>query len=160
AFDPLARTVEVRRINSGRTVGRYNIPSVGLFVWRLKSYSITRSKPYCLGGAQPNCYTFSVLGQDAPLFIKSEPTQLATQLNVPAPNRRLGFAKSAAGLYGAEKSLVIWADGWAGFDPARPVSVDAIIPADLSGWQYKAPLKHIVVDPILGRFAFPADQLP
>src|SRR5262249_11671265 len=31
AFDPVARTVEVRRINSHRTIGRYNIPSVGLF---------------------------------------------------------------------------------------------------------------------------------
>jgi hypothetical protein len=30
----------------------------------------------------------------------------------------------------------------------------------LSGWQYTAPLKHILVDPVLGRFAFPVDQLP
>src|SRR5439155_7578182 len=37
-FDKLARTVDVRRINSHRTIGRYNIPSVALFVWRLKTY--------------------------------------------------------------------------------------------------------------------------
>src|SRR4029077_14294159 len=39
--DPLAHTVDVRRINSHRTIGRYNIPSVGLFVWHLRSYSVT-----------------------------------------------------------------------------------------------------------------------
>lgn len=31
AFDELAHTVDVRRINSHRTQGHYNIPSVGLF---------------------------------------------------------------------------------------------------------------------------------
>ena len=30
----LTKTVDVRRINSHRAQGRYNIPSVGLFVWR------------------------------------------------------------------------------------------------------------------------------
>ena len=36
--------------------------------------------------------------------------------------------------------------------------VEAIIPADLSDWQYAPPVKHIAVDPVLGRFAFPLDQ--
>ncbi len=44
-FDRLAHTVDVRRINSHRTLGRYNIPSVGLFVWRLKSYWSHRLLP-------------------------------------------------------------------------------------------------------------------
>src|SRR6185437_13084515 len=35
-FDELVHTVEVRSIASHLTQGRYNIPSVGLFVWRLK----------------------------------------------------------------------------------------------------------------------------
>src|SRR5215211_5859583 len=33
-FDGLSRTVDVRRVNSAYTSGLYNIPSVGLFVWR------------------------------------------------------------------------------------------------------------------------------
>src|SRR6266446_484001 len=37
-FDKLAHTVEVRRVNSQRTQGLYNIPSVGVFVWRLRPY--------------------------------------------------------------------------------------------------------------------------
>ena len=35
-FDDVPRTVDVRRIEPGR--GRYNIPSVGIFLWRLQSY--------------------------------------------------------------------------------------------------------------------------
>ncbi|HEU5239491.1 MAG TPA: hypothetical protein VFU37_20335, partial [Pyrinomonadaceae bacterium] len=161
-FDPLAHTVDVRRINSHRTIGRYNIPSVGVFVWRLRSYSITGSRPHCAEDVGPNCYTFSVLGQDAPLFIKPEPepepTHIAEEMNVPAAIRRLAFAKHPKLFYGADKSFAIWTEGWAGFDPEQPVPVEAIVPADLSEWQYAPPLKHIAVDPVLGRFAFPLDQ--
>jgi len=161
-FDPFAHTVEVRRINSHRTIGRYNIPSVGLFVWRLKSYSVTLSLPHCAENAGPNCYTFSVLRQDAQMFIRpepeAEPTHIAEEMNVPAPIRRLAFAKHPERFYGAKKSFAIWAKGWAGFDPAQPVPVEAIVPADLSDWQYAPPLEHIAVDPVLGRFAFPLDQ--
>jgi len=161
-FDPLAHTVDVRRINSHRTIGRYNIPSVGVFVWRLRSYSITGSRPHCAEDVGPNCYTFSVLGQDAPLFVKPEPepepTHIAEEMNVPAAIRRLAFAKHQERFYGAGKSFAIWGEGWAGFDPKQPVPVEAIVPTDLSDWQYAPPLKHIAVDPVLGRFAFPLDQ--
>ena len=36
-FDRLAHTVDVRRIPSARTPGRHNIPTVGVFVWRLRT---------------------------------------------------------------------------------------------------------------------------
>ena len=35
-FDSLARLVDVRRINSPRGTGRFNIPEIGLYVWRLR----------------------------------------------------------------------------------------------------------------------------
>ncbi len=163
-FDRLAHTVDVRRINSGRTIGRYNIPSVGVFVWRLKSYSVTHSPAYCAENAGPHCFTFSVLGQDAPLFIKPvpqpEPTQIARELNVPARIRRRAFLDHKEHFYGAEKSLAIWADGWAGFEGDFPIPARAIIPADLSMWQYVPEPKQIAVDPVLGRFAFPPSQFP
>jgi len=161
-FDPLAHTVDVRRINSHRTIGRYNIPSVGVFVWRLKAYSVTRSRPHCAENVHPNCYTFSALGQDAPLFQKSESetdsSHITEEPNVPAPIRRLAFSKHPDQFYGQGKSFTIWTEGWAGFKPTEPVPIEAIVPADLSDWQYAPPLKHIAVDPVLGRFAFPLDQ--
>ena len=163
-FDRLAHTIEVRRINSHRRKGRYNIPSVGVFVWRLKSYSVTRTPGYCAESAGPHCHTFSVLGQDAPLFIKPEPetdpAHIAIEMNVPAPIRRLALDEDKAAFYGEDKSLAIWVDSWAGFDSTRPVPTSAIIPSDLTDWQYLPPLKHIAVDPLLGRFAFPPSQLP
>jgi len=161
-FDSFAHSVDVRRVNSHRTIGRYNIPSVAVFVWRLRSYSVTRSRPHCEENVHPNCYTFSLLGQDAPLFNKPEaetdPTHIAEEANVPGPIRRLAFEKHPERYYGAEKSFAIWTDGWAGFDSKEPVPVEAIVPADLSDWQYAPPLKHIALDAVLGRFAFPLDQ--
>jgi hypothetical protein len=163
-FDPFARSVDVRRIRSHRTPGRYNIPSVGLFVWRLKSYSVTHSSAFCAEGMGPNCFSFSVLGQDAPLFIKPEPepapTHIAEELNLPAPIRRRAFNKDKDSYYDAAKSLAIWAEGWTGFEEDEQVPAELIVPADLSGWHYAPSSKHIAVDAVLGRLAFPIGQLP
>ena len=96
-FDTLAHTVDVRRIDSTRTPGRYNIPSVGLFVWRLKVYPVTQTPAYCLEQAGPHCYTFSVLGQDTPLYIKpqpeTDPVHIAGEMNLPMPIRRRPFER-------------------------------------------------------------------
>jgi hypothetical protein len=163
-FDLLAHTVDVRRINSHRRKGRYNIPSVGVFVWRLKSYSVTRSPANCAESSGPHCYTFSVLGQDAPLFIKPEPetdpTHIAREMNVPAPIRLLAFHEDKTKFYGGDKSLAIWVDSWSGFDSTEPVPAHAIVPADLTDWQYQPLRNHIAVDPVLGRLAFPPGELP
>src|SRR5262249_36514852 len=99
-FDKIAHTADIRRIDSRRTIGRYNIPSVGLFVWRLKPYSVgaTNGTPaYCAEEIGPQFYTFSVLGNDAQLYIhpqpEDEPTHIAEELNLPAPIRRRAFEK-------------------------------------------------------------------
>jgi hypothetical protein len=163
-FDALAHSVDGRRIDSHRSLGRYNIPSVGVFIWRLKSYPVTNTPAFCAESTGTQCFTFSILGQDAPLFIlpqpRTEATLIAKELSVPGRIHRFTFSEHKKRFYGAEKSLAIWAEGWAGYDPAQPIPADAIIPADLSLWQYVPPLRHIAVDPELGRFAFPPSQLP
>jgi hypothetical protein len=163
-FDSIAHSVDVRRINSGRSIGRYNIPSVGVFVWRLRSYSVTGTPAYCVEDVAPQCYTFSVLGQDAPLFVHpakdADGNRVAGELGLPGRIRRFDFDRHPASYYGLLESLAIWADGWGGFDPSRPLPIAAIIPADLSSWTYVPPAKHVAVDPVLGRMAFPPSQLP
>ena len=163
-FDPLAHTVDVRRIDSNRTVGRYNVSSAAVFIWRLKSYSVTQTPAYCAEEAGPECYTFSVLGQDTPLFIKpetqTEQTFIAEELSVPAAIRRFAFHHHLNSFYGPAKSLAIWADGWPGAGSDSLIPVSAIIPSDLSLWQYTPPAQQIAVDPRLGRIAFPPGQLP
>ncbi|MCX6923047.1 MAG: hypothetical protein NT154_07545 [Verrucomicrobia bacterium] len=91
-FDTLAHTLDVRRIPPRR--GRYNIPNIGIFVWRLNSYPLTDAQPFKLDDRR---YFFSPLGNDTPLFTLPETLEefsgLSTRMNVPEPisRRVLGF---------------------------------------------------------------------
>ena len=164
-FDALAHTVDVRRINSQRSVGRYNIPSVGVFVWRLKSYSVSQTPACCVEAEGPYCFTFSVLGNDAPLYLKPEPetdpTHIADAFNLPVPLCRSALAEHQDRLYGHSKSFFIWTGIQRGQSVVlEPVPPERIVAADLSGWQYLPRRGTVAVDPMLGRIAFPTHQTP
>jgi hypothetical protein len=173
-FDELAHTVDVRRPKSCRTQGLHNIPSIGVFVWRLKSYSVTQTPAYCLEDIGPQCYTFSVLGNDTPLYNlpqpETEPTHIAGELNLPTPISRRAFEdriivdgeikriQASGSYYG--KSLTIWAKGWLKKGSLEAIPKERIIPADLSDWKYETKRGYVAVDPVLGRIVFPENQLP
>ncbi len=161
-FDPFARTVDVRRISSRRSPGRYSIPNIGLFVWRLKAYSVTGAPAYCLDAGQ-NQYTFSVLGNDAPLFNRPEPESspagIANERNLPTRIRRRGLEADKEQYYGAEASFSIRAD-WNGFGMDSDIPAASVISADLTDWRYVPSTGYVAVDPVLGRIAFPPNQLP
>ncbi|MEP6570458.1 MAG: hypothetical protein ABJC10_11855 [Acidobacteriota bacterium] len=152
AFDELAHTVSVRRINSRYATGRYGITNSGLFVWRLNAYPVTRSPAFCLDRVRQH-YTFSMLGNNAPLFTKPiaepDPTHTADEMNVPAPIRRRAFDERTADYYGAGKSLCIWREG-----SDKPISPQRIVVADLSRWAYRPQGDQVAVDPKLGRISF------
>jgi hypothetical protein len=164
-FDEIAHTVDVRRIQSPFDLGRYNIPDVGVFIWRLKSYSVTKTPAYCLEDVGPQCFTFSILGNDTPLYIRPQaesiPTQIAGELNVPAPIRRRA---NKGQYYGEQKSLQLWQGrSGTGHEPRivmEPIPVEKLIVADLTDWQYQTPRDRIAIDPVLGRIAFPSRQAP
>ncbi len=175
AFDPLSHTIEVRRPDSHRGPGRYNLPSVAAFVWRLKPYSVTRTPAYCLEESGDHCFTFSILGNDIPLYTRPfpdpAPTRTAGELNLPIPIRRRAFEQrpdapnavqnqAADKYYGEGKSLAIWAGDWAGCNPDQPIPREKIVPADLTDWKYHPRHGHVAVDPELGLIAFPPGQLP
>jgi len=88
AFGTALHTGDVRHVDIGR--GRYNIPNVGLHLWRLQDYGLTTvtARP----AEEPGTYRFNPLGIDAPLFnvprAERAITELATELNVPGPLRR------------------------------------------------------------------------
>lgn len=164
-FNTVAHTVDVRRINSQRSVGRYNIPSVGVFVWRLKSYPVTQTPACCVEAAGSHCFTFSVLGNDAPLYVKPEPepdpTHIADEFNLPVPIRRIALAEHKERLYGQNNSFFLWTG--VQHDTSiipEPVPPARIVAADLSGWQYLPRRGTVAVDPLLGRIAFPTQQAP
>lgn len=163
-FDTLAHSVDLRRIQSRHRSGRYNVPSVGVHVWRMRSYPVTRTPAYCVEDAGAQCFTFSVLGQDAPLYRTPRPEpdafHQADEQNLPLPLRRRDLREHLHQDYGADASLAVWAEQWAGQDGSAPVPVDAIVVADLSGWRYRPPRGKVAVDPQRGRLMFPPDQVP
>lgn len=164
-FDTFAHTVDIRRINSNRTRGLHNIPSVGLFVWRLKSYSVTKTPAFCQQAAGNHFFTFSVLGNDSPLYLKPEPetdpTHIAGEFNLPVPVRRRLFEDQIPQFYGENKSLQIWlCSKRKNQKVVELVSPERIIAADLSYWRYLPPKGFVAVDPVLGRIAFPSRKPP
>ncbi len=100
AFDGFAHSAEVRRIATRG--GRFNIPNVGLYLWRLKSYPVGAGAP---GDEAPDFssardtgggwWSVHPAGIDAPLFNRERTetaiTHLAEEDDVPGPLRRLAL---------------------------------------------------------------------
>jgi hypothetical protein len=109
AFTTLAHLLEARRIDPalkratdgllaerqpGRR-GKYNLPNVGIFFWRLRSYAMTGSAAHVVGpacGTKLLRYTFHPLGEDMQLFTRPEPpasiSDRVQATNVPGPITR------------------------------------------------------------------------
>ncbi len=187
-FDGIAHTVDIRGVGRNRPTsgapaprplptGRYSVPVIGLFVWRLRVFSVTRTRAFLQEAIGSHHFSFSILGNDTQLFnrARTQPAQpvgsRTGEIDVPAPIRRRAFQEQAfiAGVerpiasdvyYGEGKSVTIWAPGWPGRDSPQPIPRERIIPADLSGWTYRTPRNFVAVDPVLGRMVFPATQAP
>jgi Phage tail protein (Tail_P2_I) len=106
-FDQISHTVDVRGIigpalspsqlqsqNADTLLirGKYNLPDIGLFLWRLKSYAVESVVPRAVSGANTH-YRFNPLGLDEPLFNQpSTPpapfTPVTGEVDVPGRLRR------------------------------------------------------------------------
>jgi hypothetical protein len=173
-FDDFCHLADVRRIGNTDSPGRYGIPDVGLFVWRVRPYSVTATTAYCREDVGSNCFTFSALGNDTQLFQNPLPeierSAIARAENLPVPITRwtlendapsdAGSAHADPALYGPNASLLIQAEGWPKAGTTTVLSADQVIPADLSDWSYRVPKLHVAVDPVLGRIAFPVAHSP
>jgi hypothetical protein len=164
-FDTTAHTVDVRRIAVER--GRYNIRNIGIFLWSLNAYGLTKSPATAsTTSTAAGCFRFNPLGADMPLFNNpvlqsSDETVLTTPLNVPDRLRRWVLCqdiRSQAGAYygeeknGEKKSLALYING--GFINASQIQI-----CDLSGedghWA-NVPVAspyRAAIDPHLGRIA-------
>jgi hypothetical protein len=145
-FDTVAHTVDVRRIATGR--GKHNIPNIGVFLWRLNAYSLSKS-PAVQVDAQR--FRFDPLGKDTPLFTKPDPedeiTHLAEPINTPNPISRRVLDKYLAKYYGPGKSIFI-----EGIDIG---DVRACNLSDAGGgtWAHTPQAGKVAIDPVLGRIA-------
>lgn len=154
AFDDLAHTAEMRSVSSRS--GRYNIPNVGIFLWRVQSLRLTGSPLVDADGAGLR-YRFDPLGTDKPLFVspraETDIAHLAEPLDLPMPIlRRFGDAHLGE-LYGAGRSLLL-------DPPVADVHICDLSddPAAPGTWAHEPQPADtfVAVDPVLGRVAFPA----
>jgi hypothetical protein len=114
-FDAAAHTVEVRRIAAER--GRYNVQNIGIFLWSLNAYKLTRV-PVTAVDISGRLFRVSSLGADIPLFNSpvsqgSEVTAAARPVNVPDRLRRSVLCQdlqngAGAVYYGEGKSLAFY----------------------------------------------------
>jgi hypothetical protein len=156
-FDELAHTIDVRSIKTRRNQGRSNLPTIGLFVWRLIAFAVTETTAFRIDQST-NRFTFSVLGNDMALLTmpRSEagPHTIAGEQNLPIPIRRRAFEQNKAFYYGPGKSVALYRR------PGELVPLEQIQIADLSNWQYRPNRGYVALDPELGRIAFPLREPP
>jgi hypothetical protein len=163
AFDTFAHTAEMRRIPNRS--GRYNIPNVGIFLWRVDALRLVRVPLVDVDGTGTR-FRFDALGTDKPLFnaprTEQDVTHLAEPLDVPVPLLRRFTKSHLKELYGAGRSLLLETESAADVEPI-PVADIRICdlsddPAAPGTWVHvpDAGDTHVAVDPVLGRVAFAA----
>lgn len=179
-FETATHTADMRSIALGR--GRYNIPNVGLFLWRLQSYPLARADARPVTEPSDGRYRVSPMGLDMPLFntpkAEARLSDLAAEVNVPGKLRRralfdelaarraaLALGETPATLFfGAQPVLRIHLNG----DP-QPLAPEEITICNLedpalplpTGWRRPPALIggqaiKAGIDPALGRIALPA----
>lgn len=163
-FDRTSHKVDVRRIATRR--GRYNIQNIGIFLWSMNAYSVTKDQA-AISAADPHCLRLSSLGMDIPLFHRAIPqgeeiTDPAQPFNVADRLKRRVLCDDllkgvGAVYYGEGKSVVIYLD-----DSDKPLNPYEIRVANLSGadgsWAnmpVAGGIYRAVIDPELGRIALP-----
>ncbi len=179
-LETLNHTAEARRIEIGR--GRYNIPNLGLHVWRLQPYVVQGVMPQPVTDPPDGRYWFSPLGNDIPLFNRPrtelEITHLASEPDLPVPLRRRALADDLTalrrGLIGNSTYLspvrpafqIAIPDGTGAL---KPIPAAEILICDLGDWRrppnsvshrsQSFPIR-VAVDPQRGRIAFPEGEVP
>ena len=165
AFETANRTVDVRRIESGR--GRHNIPNIGLHLWRIQAYR--RRNTVAVRDAVRR-YRISPLNHDLPIYndplTEDDITHLAEPDNVPWPLSRRRLDTHLARYYGNRPSAGADVDNPS---PSLVVSVDGSVierdqvricnlADDGASWAHSPPPNGVyAIDPVLGRIALPAD---
>jgi hypothetical protein len=158
AFARQPRRIDVRALKNG---GRYNIPAIGIFVWRLQSNPLELAPASRVDGRR---YLFSRLDCDLPLFTRFDDEQeietLSRPIEVPLPisRRRLDAAMKdparRAEYYGADRSLHVLRDGVA--VPPEELCICNLEDSG-AGWAHMPDDGRVAVDPERGRIAFPSD---
>lgn len=152
-FDSVPRTADVRNISSG--AGKYNIPNVGIWLWRIRSYPVTNAAAFKVDDRR---WKFDPLGRDVQLYNRRDDRvpldDFARPVNVPAPITRALASRRPETYDPASFSLRLTVDG-----KDEEFAICDLRDHD-GGWAHQAQTKH-AVDPELGRIALlqPAEEV-
>ncbi len=171
-FDEIAHTVDVRPPSTRE--GRYAIPNIGLFLYRLTSYPLRGTQARRARPPNGHGYHFSPLGAPTPLFNRwrSEVDEagLTAERFVPGPIRPLAFhadleryrdARAAdrpavSDYTGKDLSVAVYTT--ARPEPV-PVPTEKVLCKDLANWD-PPPTGFVAVDVRRGRIAFAKGEQP
>ncbi len=171
AFDTLNRTVDVRRIAPRLRAmshpdltpldinlhggGRFNIPDVGIYVWRWKAFGIARAPAFRVDNGR---YKFGPLGHDLPLFNALAPrdsfSRLTTRLDVSQPITRRELHANLDQFYGPDGSIEVFLDGVA--VPSAQICSLNLSDDSTQSWGC-TPAGKVGIDPELGRIQLAPD---
>ena len=185
-FDSITHTADVRHISRNR--GRYNLPNIGIFLWRLQAYTVTRGRARAVATPDDGRYFVNPLGGDMQLFNRPQTethiTHLAEEINVPDRLRRRPLfaeleARRAAIVAGTEPTPRLFGDTpvvqvWLNNVLVAPEELAIVNLADpdppiATGWPRPPAQKtydgvprsiRIGIDPKLGRLALPQGVAP
>jgi hypothetical protein len=164
--------------------GKYNISNIGLFIWRLQSYPINKCSARMVKDTSGRYYTFSVLGDDTPLFNQPQTetniVHLAEEINVPGMLRRLPLKKkldeqhqlrlmgkipSGIGYFDRSPVLQVFINNQSQPIPPSEILIAQLKDPENDNWiipvfDDNIPTKVVAVDPESGRLAFLNEDVP
>ncbi len=178
-FEVTARTVEVRRITTAG--GKWNIPNIGIYLWRLHAAARTRVPLLPAGIAGGRHFVMHPPAMDVPLcanpLTESSIEHLAGPVNVPVPLTRRLFAGAemaghpaqfhpSAEWYASGRSVMLYREQTPGGKDYQEIPASEVVVSDLSEsdlrpgfWMHDdAPVSatKVLLDPVRGRVVFPA----
>lgn len=174
-FQDAAHTVEVRRIAT--ETGRYNIPNLGVFLWRLRGHAFERLEALPASDPADGRYHVAPLRRDTPLYntarTEREITSLAREHEVPGPLRRRPLWAELQAIRDPEvedpevwftdrRPFRVYLDGTE-IEPAEIAVCDLSDHPDTGAWRRPSGDLRVLLDPVLARLSLaesdPATQV-
>ena len=169
-FDVTSHSVDIRPV--ARREGWPALRRLGFFLWRLGGYPLVGVKPRT--GPKPHLFHFNPLGLQTQLFTsaarEAAETELAEEVHVPAPIRRIAFHRQLRDYYGhvstgsdatRSRSVAVYRGKAAA--ASTLVAPEKVVARNLSKWENAASLPaagEVAIDVRLGRLAFNEADVP
>jgi hypothetical protein len=150
AFDEFFHTADMG-LGRGRS-GWYNIPRLGVFLWRLKSYGVRPVTPVPVAGC-PGWYSFDPTGRDIQLFAAGRSSAAfgsvwvsPVEAQLPTPISQLLLDANLAGMYDSA-GISLYPDALAVAASPHPPDIDLLPANQLRLRPERGRFEHLVSPP-------------